>query len=351
MSTMESSMTRHLFQSATASADRLAIVDGENQYTYEELFSASTRVSHELLSGRDDLHEERVAILIPAGFDYVATLSGIWAAGGIAVPLCLNHPLPELDYVVRDTGAKQLVVSEGFRDLADELAESSDISLQFVTAIRGQQAPSHARNPPSVDQFRRALILYTSGSTGRPKGVVTTHRNIAAQVEALVTAWEWSADDRILHVLPLHHIHGIINVLLCAMRVGAVCEFSHPFDPQTVWRKLASGELTLFMAVPTIYAKLIAAFEAADPATQAAWSAGSRGMRLHVSGSAALPVPVLEQWESITGHRLLERYGMTEIGHGAFELLSRRAPSGIRRPAATGSGRPPHGRSRSIGRR
>jgi malonyl-CoA/methylmalonyl-CoA synthetase len=143
---------------------------------------------------------------------------------------------------------------------------------------------------------------------------VSTHANIAAQIDALVEAWEWSPDDRILHVLPLHHVHGLVNVLLCALGAGAVCEFAHPFEAERVWDRISSGELTLFMAVPTIYAKLVSAFDDAAPETRQRWSDGARAMRLHVCGSAALPVPVLERWESITGQRLLERYGMTEIG-------------------------------------
>ena len=160
------------------------------------------------------------------------------------------------------------------------------------------------------------MIVYTSGTTGKPKGVVTTHANIAAQVTSLVTAWEWRADDWILLVLPLHHVHGIINVLTCALWAGARCEMPPKFDAERVWARIAAGELTLFMAVPTVYGKLITAWEAAAPERRRAWSAGCAPprMRLMVSGSAALPVQRLERWREISGHVLLERYGMTEIG-------------------------------------
>jgi malonyl-CoA/methylmalonyl-CoA synthetase len=158
------------------------------------------------------------------------------------------------------------------------------------------------------------MMLYTSGTTGRPKGVVITHANVEAQVASLSEAWGWTPDDRVLLHLPLHHVHGIVNVLTCALWNGAACEIMPGFDPETVWSRLGSGEVTLYMAVPTVYRRLIETWEAADARTRRAWSGGARSCRLMVSGSAALPVPTLERWEEITGQRLLERYGMTEIG-------------------------------------
>jgi malonyl-CoA/methylmalonyl-CoA synthetase len=162
--------------------------------------------------------------------------------------------------------------------------------------------------------------------------VVTTHRNIAAQIRSLVEAWDWTCNDRILHVLPLHHIHGIINVLSCALWSGACCEFLPRFDAMAVWDRIASGQLSLFMAVPTIYARLISAWEAASVEQQQAWSAGANELRLMVSGSAALPVSTLERWEELSGHTLLERYGMTEIGMALSNPLH-----GRRRPGHVGA--------------
>jgi malonyl-CoA/methylmalonyl-CoA synthetase len=187
---------------------------------------------------------------------------------------------------------------------------------------------------PGVAAGRRALIVYTSGTTGKPKGVVTTHANIAAQVTSLVSAWEWRADDWILLVLPLHHVHGIVNVLTCALWAGARCEMLATFDAERVWARIAAGDLTLFMAVPTIYGKLITAWEAAAPERRRAWSAGCAlpRMRLMVSGSAALPVQRLERWRDISGHVLLERYGMTEIGMALSNPLH-----GERRPGFVGT--------------
>jgi malonyl-CoA/methylmalonyl-CoA synthetase len=181
---------------------------------------------------------------------------------------------------------------------------------------------------PAVEPHRRALMLYTSGTTGKPKGVVTTHANIEAQVASLAEAWQWSKDDRILHVLPLHHVHGVINVLTCALASGAECRFLAKFDAGEVWRRFIEDDLTLFMAVPTIYAKLIAAHDAAPPDRRRAMSRACAKFRLMVSGSAALPVATLEKWKAVSGHVLLERYGMTEIGMALSNPLRGRRVAG-----------------------
>jgi malonyl-CoA/methylmalonyl-CoA synthetase len=158
------------------------------------------------------------------------------------------------------------------------------------------------------------MILYTSGTTSRPKGVVTTHANITAQIACLVDAWEWSEDDRTVLCLPLHHVHGIINVVSCALWSGASCEMLPYFEANAVWDCIHSGRISIFMAVPTIYVKLIAAWDAASPDRRTALSKACGKLRLMVSGSAALPRSTLDRWKEISGHTLLERYGMTEIG-------------------------------------
>nr|XP_046202148.1 malonate--CoA ligase ACSF3, mitochondrial-like [Oncorhynchus gorbuscha] len=164
------------------------------------------------------------------------------------------------------------------------------------------------------------MIIYTSGTTGRPKGVLHTHSNIQAMVQVLVSEWGWSRDNVILHTFPLHHIYGIVNKLLCPLWVGATTVMLPTFQPQKVWEVLLSSKalmVNVFMAVPTIYSELIRHNEQhfSQPHDQDfVRAACKKRIRPMVSGSSALPQPTLLRWEEITGHTLLDRYGMTEIG-------------------------------------
>ena len=137
--------------------------------------------------------------------------------------------------------------------------------------------------------------------------------------------WKWEKDDRILHCLPLHHAHGIVAKLCCALNTGATVEFIEP-KPERIIHRL-SGEaigppVTVFMGVPTLYAKLIEAYDRLSPEAQADFSKGASKLRLMVSGSAALPESIMQRWRDITRQVLLERYGMTE-----FAMVSRSCKS------------------------
>ena len=334
-----------LFARAAGHRDRIAMDAPEGTFRYRDLLEASEAAAARLLAGSEDLREARVAYLVPPGFTCVAVQWGIWRAGGIAVPLATFHPPAELEYVVDDAGASIVVAHPELAERLRPIAEGRGLRFVLTTELlgggsleprlaRGESARQAPREVPflRLTLERRAMILYTSGTTSRPKGVVTTHGNIQSQVTTLVDAWGWGAADHILLVLPLHHVHGIINVLTCALWSGAKVTILPRFDAGATWDVIASGELTLFMAVPTIYTRLIAAWEAAPPEDRAVMSLGCQRLRLMVSGSAALPVSVLERWREISGHVLLERYGMTEIGMALSNPFD-----GLRRPGYVGT--------------
>jgi malonyl-CoA/methylmalonyl-CoA synthetase len=320
-----------LIDRAARYGDRKAIVDARGRYSYRHLITASDVVARHLLAETADLKERRVVLLAPPDFSYVAALWGIWRAGGIAVPLSSAQPPAECDYVIADSRATSVIVSPEFEPAIRPLADAHGAKVVNAFSPDGDGMAAGSGPLPRVEPERRALMLYTSGTTSRPKGVVLTHKNIRAQLESLAAAWEWSETDRILNVLPLNHTHGLINVLTSALWSGAVCEMHLGFDAARVWQRIAEGGLTLFMAVPTIYSKLISAWEAAGLERRPAFSEHCRALRLMVSGSAALPVAVMERWRTITGHVLLERYGMTEIGMALSNPLH-----GERRPGSVG---------------
>lgn len=316
-----------LLERAKSFKGRKAIVSNGQEYSYEALLKASHNVAANLLNQKTDLNEARIGFLVPPGFEYVAVQWGIWAAGGIAVPLCVNHPLPSIEHVVNDAEVKTLVAHKDYYPLLEPLKHTHSVDLFPLSSLFVKKESLL----PDIALDRRAMILYTSGTTNKPKGVVTTHQIIESQIKTLVDAWQWVQEDYILNVLPLHHVHGIINVMSCALWSGACCEFQEEFSAKAIWKAFLGRKLRLFMAVPTIYFKLIAYWEDAPKAEQKEMSSAASELRLMVSGSAALPVSVLEKWRSITGQTLLERYGMTEIGMGLSNLYD-----GERRPGFVG---------------
>jgi malonyl-CoA/methylmalonyl-CoA synthetase len=305
-----------LIKNALKNQGRRAIIANGENHTYGELLATSAQFASILLADKADLQETRVAFMVSPNADYVRVQWAIWRAGGVAVPLCISYPLPSLRYVIEDTGADIIVVSPEYAALLSPLAEEKGVRFIVLEENTWANTRNASQKLPNITANRRAMILYTSGTTNVPKGVVTTHRNIEAQVSTLVKAWQWRADDHILCILPLHHVHGIINVISCALWSGATCEFLPQFTAESVLKAFKKGEINVFMAVPTIYFKLIAAIDPLSINDKKTLFDVLKRFRLMVSGSAALPVSVMEKWGIISGHRLLERYGMTEIGMG-----------------------------------
>ncbi|KAL4797972.1 hypothetical protein BDV19DRAFT_357681 [Aspergillus venezuelensis] len=319
---------------ALANPDKIAVIDTTKaqQFTFAQLLSDAAslkkRILQELnLTSTGDLEERRVAFLVPNGYEYVVTQWAVWAAGGVCVPLCTSHPVKELLYTISDSDPSLILIHPTFERFTTPLREGAPSSetvparlFKPLTPITQASAPSNIPefNPVYIPD-RRALMIYTSGTTSNPKGCVTTHKTITFQAQCLIQAWQYSSNDRLIHVLPLHHIHGIINGLVATLLAGATVEMHPKFDPATIWaRWMEQGTSSMFFAVPTIYARLVDYFETSIRGTENETPAkqGANKLRLLVSGSAALPTPIKTKFAGITGQTLLERYGMTEIGMG-----------------------------------
>ncbi|XP_013380297.1 acyl-CoA synthetase family member 3, mitochondrial [Lingula anatina] len=327
--------------------DRTAIQDVHGEHTYLNLYNRSLALQSKILktTSNRSLKEARVAFLCPNDISYVVTLYAIWLSGGVAVPLSKTHPAPELEYFIQDSESSLVITTEALEDKIKPVAEQYSISCLTLEDgdFLGETEPDIKKKGLVKKDIlrRRALMIYTSGTTGRPKGVVHTFGSLHSQMKDMIRAWEWTENDCVLHVLPLHHVHGIVNVLMTPLFCGATCYMLPEFNARNVWKCLMSSvpiggnRVNMFMAVPTIYAKLIEEYEEADYSsfiTDAIKTVCSSCIRLMVSGSAALPQPVMDRWTEITGHVLLERYGMTETGMALTNPLH-----GERKPGAVGT--------------
>ncbi len=304
---------------------RFRFVDDEGSHTGKDLVTHAQVVARALTKDRVSLEGQRVALLIEPSAAFVSALFGVWLSGGAAIVLSPLHPPKERNYFCNDARVQTLVFSPAMAGLVAEMEAVSHTLDVTCLEPRGELVAC------TIPSSHPALQLYTSGTTGKPKGAVLSHENLAVQQALLQSAWQVTDDDLLLHALPLHHMHGLVIALLTAMGSGASVHLLPKFDARAVWDHFATS--TMWMAVPTMYAKLLTAFDEADETTRRRWEAGARSLRLCTSGSAALPVTVGERWRAIAGEYPLERFGMTEIGVGVSNpLAGERKPGTVGRP-------------------
>nr|XP_018673154.1 acyl-CoA synthetase family member 3, mitochondrial isoform X2 [Ciona intestinalis] len=323
--------SKHRFLHLSPIKRKISIHDQHGNWSWENITTRSTFLKSELLKSEaskntKNLNGERVCFLTPNDSSFVSCLLAVWSCGGIAVPLCSKHPPSELEYVINHSRASTVVSAVKYTTMIGPLCEKlkvEHVQLDHWDKLDGDAKPCVENFPLlHVDQgHNHSLIMYTSGTTGPPKGVLFNHSNIRYQIKSLVDIWEMSSSDVLLHVLPLHHIHGFINALLCPLSINAAVVMEPSFEAGRVWKHLLGEScsnfprVNVFMAVPTIYTKLIQYFDEHQMCVEET-KKKCKDIRLMVSGSASLPLSIMQKWKSITGHTLLERYGMTEFGMG-----------------------------------
>ncbi|KAH9665901.1 Malonate--CoA ligase [Citrus sinensis] len=292
------------YKKRSMARDSVAIRADQKSYSYDQLVSSALRISSLLCSNDLKTTSEktknensavlaggcgaRIGIVAKPSFEFVAGVLGTWFSGCIAVPLALSYPESELLHVMHDSDISMVLSTEDYREVLQSVAAKSGAKFSLIPPVPNVSSETTVFDQSQAEKMDGqrgedpALIVYTSGTTGKPKGVVHTHKGIAAQVE----------------FMPKFSVRGIWQRW----------RESYPVNGNG-----AGDAITAFTGVPTMYTRLIQGYEAMDTELQAASASAAKQLRLMMCGSSALPLPVMQQWETITGHRLLERYGMTEF--------------------------------------
>jgi malonyl-CoA/methylmalonyl-CoA synthetase len=249
--------------------------------TYRDLEHGAARIAAYLVQQHVE-PGDRVLVNAPKTPAFVMLYLAVLKIGAVFTPVNPDYTGTEIDQFVAD--CKPCLIIE----------DCDAILTKSPTALREIVTPRTARD--------LAALIYTSGTTGKPKGVMLSHGALAANARTLAETWEFSSDDVLIHALPVFHVHGLFVALHCALLFGGAIVWLPRFDDQAILASMSRA--TVLMGVPTFYTRLLAS----DHLTREACA----GMRLFISGSAPLHVSTFASWEERTGHRILERYGMSE---------------------------------------
>jgi malonyl-CoA/methylmalonyl-CoA synthetase len=289
-------MSESLFPSLHSPDDREAIRIVDRALTYRELSRAAAAVAARLAGSG------RVAVWAEPTPELCVAVLGALGAGVPIVPINPGLGSRELGHIVNDSAPETLVAWAGVQ-APEELAGLKRIDVDLSRADR-TATESLAGGAPNDDDV--AFVMYTSGTTGPPKGVQIPRRAIASNLDALAEIWQWTAEDRVAHALPVFHVHGLILGMLGPLRRGGSFEHVGRFSPEALAGAVDRGA-TMVFGVPTMYTR-IARRAAEDRAVAEAFGKA----RLLISGSAALPTTVHDAMKRLTGQEILERYGLTE---------------------------------------
>ncbi|WP_304454669.1 long-chain fatty acid--CoA ligase [Nocardiopsis sp. YSL2] len=302
---MQLSVATVLRDSAARFPDRTALVEGTERIGYRALWRQVLGFAA-VLRGRGVGPGDRVAVLLPNTADFPRAYYAVLAAGGTVVPVHALLVEEEVEYVLRHSGCVAVVSGGPLRAVADAAAARAGIEVLEVSTQDEPLPQAEPRRPEDT-----AAILYTSGTTGRPKGARLTHLNLV--MNATVCAQDLlglTGDDVVLGCLPLFHSYGQTCAMNTTLRAGATLVLTPRFTGPGALELMAREEATVFMGVPTMYHALTEAADAGAPHRPTT-------LRVAVSGGAALPVALLERFETLFGTPVLEGYGLTETSPAA----------------------------------
>jgi malonyl-CoA/methylmalonyl-CoA synthetase len=281
-------------------------LDDGTHVSYASFVSRVAQLAH-VLTNAGVKPGDRVVVQAPKLMDTIALYGATVQTGAVYLPLNTAYTQSELSYFIADA-TPTLVVCDAKNEAAMSEICGGDVRVMTLAtdgtgslSTQADTCDTHfatvARGPDDL-----AALLYTSGTTGRSKGAMLSHKNLLSNAESLTDLWQISSADRLIHALPIFHTHGLFVAMNTALLAGAQVRFMAAFDIDTVVSELPAS--TLLMGVPTFYTRLL------GDARLNSELVGN--MRLFVSGSAPLLAETHTEFEGRTGHRILERYGMTE---------------------------------------
>ena len=294
--------------------------------THQEFLGTSAGMAH-AITQIGLAPGDRVAAQIEKSPQALALYAACAQAGLVFLPLNTAYTVDELSYFIENSGASLIVCDGKSQDRLSALAGASGAKVETLNADGSGSLTDKAKAmPDSFPTVARsgedlAAFLYTSGTTGRSKGAMLTQNNLLSNTRTLVDEWRFTADDVLLHALPIFHTHGLFVATNITLAAGGSMIFMPKFDLDQMIARMP--EATSMMGVPTYYTRLLGD----DRFTKEL----ARHMRLFVSGSAPLLAETHVQFEARTGHRILERYGMTETNMNTSNPYD-----GERRPGTVG---------------
>lgn len=303
----------------------LHLPDGRT-LTHADFLDMAAQIAN-ALSGYELEPGERVAVQVEKSPQALALYAACVQTGLIFLPLNTGYTTAELQYFIENSGAKLVVCDSAKEEGLAPIAAAQDARLETLNAdgsgslMRRALGMLPAFEPVQRSEDDLAAFLYTSGTTGRSKGAMLTQANLLSNAETLVQEWQFTADDVLLHALPIFHTHGLFVATNVALSAGGSMIFLPKFDLEDMLRLMPQA--TTMMGVPTFYTRLLGDDRFTGDLT--------RHMRLFISGSAPLLAETHERFEARTGHRILERYGMTETN-----MSTSNPRDGERRPGTVG---------------
>ena len=307
--------------------DELLCTGQDRSYRYSDIDKRSAQLAR-FLTDLGASPGDRISVQVEKSPETLCLYLACLRAGLVFQPLNMGYKSGELEYFLGNAEPTVVICDALNEDTIRPIANAAGIEhLLTLNADGGGTLSDSANQLPAEfatlhrDKDDLAALLYSSGTTGVPKGIMLTHRNLLRNTEALVEAWGFTEADRLLHALPIFHVHGLFVAIGCALLSGGSMRWLPAYDAKQVIKFLP--ECTVLMGVPTYYTRLLA--EDAFTAKVA------ENIRLFVSGSAPLQEETFVEFEERTGQQILERYGMTETNMNTSNPLH-----GQRKPGTVG---------------